>query len=136
MHTRRSLPFGHVPEEHRVAVFGRLGPEYGSEDEQWKVELWLSVAADECTGCAQRLVWPLAKDVGAVVSLGKTVKWLFTGEPPPDGAHEELTEFLQWTSVDDRAGLLVEIAMDFIARRREAAIVALEAKIEAAEGGV
>lgn len=121
-----------------MAVFGSVGPEYGSEEEQRKVELWLSVAVDECVGCSQRLVWLLAKDVGAVVSLGKVVKLLFTSEPPPEGAHEELTEFLQWSSVGDRAELVVEIANDFIARRREAIAEAAAALGDAASflGGV
>jgi len=132
------LPFGHAPEEHRHAVFESLGPEYGSEEEQRKVGLWLSVAADECAGCSQRLVWLLAKDVGAVVSLGKVVKLLFTSAPPPEGAHEELTEFLQWSTVSDRAELVVEIANDFIARRREAIAAAAASLGDAASflGGV
>lgn len=101
-------------------MFGSLGAEYGTVEEQRKVELWLSVASDECIGCSQRLVWLLAKDVGAVASLGKVVKLLFTSEPPPEGAHEEVVELLQWSSVSDRAELVVEIANDFIARRRAA----------------
>jgi hypothetical protein len=118
MQVRRNLPFGHVPEEHRVQVFAGLGAEYGSVEELEKVELWLSVAAAECTSCCQRLVWLLAKDVGAVAALGKVVKWLFTAAPPPEGAHEELMELLRWSSVGDRADLVVEVANDFVARRR------------------
>lgn len=119
-------------------MFEGLGPEYGSVEEQRKVELWLSVAMHECVGCLERLVWLLAKDVGAVVSLGKVVKLLFTSAPPPEGAHEELTEFLRWTSVSERADLVLEIANDFIARRREAIAVMAASLGDAASflGGV
>lgn len=103
-----------------MQVFEGLGAEYGSVKELERVELWLSVAAAECTPCCQRLVWHLAKDVGAVAALGKVVKWLFTSAPPPEGAHEELMELLQWSSVEDRADLVVEVANDFILRRRAA----------------
>lgn len=98
-------------------LFVRLGPEYGTEEEQQKVELWLSVALDECMPCAQRLVWRLAKDVGAVVALAKIFKLLVTFKPPPAENSERLLEVTRLMSVEDRAETVVDIANDFSSKR-------------------
>jgi hypothetical protein len=107
----------HVPEDHRQVLFANLGPEYGAEEEQRKVELWLSVAVDECVSCAQRLVWLLAKDVGAVVALARVFKLLVTFEPPPEEHSGQLLEVTRLMSVEDRAEMVVDIANDFSAKR-------------------
>jgi len=107
----------HVPEDHRQTLFANLGPEYGTEEEQQRVELWLSVSLDECMSCAQRLVWRLAKDVGAVVALARVFKLMVTSQPPPEDTRAQLTEIARLASVEDRAEMVVDIANDFSAQR-------------------
>jgi hypothetical protein len=107
----------HNPEDHRQTLFANLESRYGTDEEQRKAELWLSVALDDCALCKDRLIWPLAKDVGAVAALAKVFKLLATSEPPPEENDERLLEVTRLTSVADRGDLVVEIANDFAARR-------------------